>query len=198
MTAIPSNAATVVLPIGTGFILLVLRPPHPIRTGDVMAEPRPKFSPEIARLAAAEVVGELIEARHIEEAQRGDATDDLAKHVGGPYSDGYAIAKRLDYYAGWDCNFEMAEILNGLSSTIGYHIRQAEELWAARTSPQPPYPIGTRVKLDRDQFGTIDGISKYGTAQYEVKVDGDHAAKPPTNSRRIINFEDAKPEAEAA
>jgi hypothetical protein len=161
-------------------------------------ESRPKFSPEIARLAAAEVVGELIEARHIEEAQRGDATDDLAKHAGGRYSDGYAIAKRLADRAGWDCNFEMVEILNGLSSTISYHIRESEEVWAARTSPQPPYPIGTRIKLSRDESGTIDGIYEHGAAQYVVKVDGDRAAKPPTSARRIVNFEDAKPEAEAA
>lgn len=161
-------------------------------------EPRPKFSPEIARLAAAEVVGELIEARHIEEAQRGDATDDIARYAGGRYSDGYAIAKRLDDRAGWDCNFEMAEILNGLSSTISYHISAAEKAWAARTSPQPPFPVGTRVRLSASEVGAIDGIYEYGAAQYIVKIDGDKAAAPPTKSRCVVNFEDAKPEAEAA
>lgn len=161
-------------------------------------EPRPKFSPQIARLAAAEVVGELIEARHLQEDQRGDATDDIARYAGGRYSDGYAIAKRLDDRAGWDCNFEMAEILNGLSSTISHHIRQAEELWAARTSPQPPYPIGTRVRLSCGETGTLDGVYDHGAAQYTVKIDGDERTEPPTNSRRIVNFEDAKPEAEAA
>jgi hypothetical protein len=160
-------------------------------------EPRPKFSPEIARMAAAEIVGELIEARQIDEEQRGDATTDLTKHC-RPHSDGYALARRLEDYAGWDCNFEMAEILNGFSHTASEYVRKAEKAWAERTSPQPPYPIGTRVTLSRGETGTLDGIYDRGAAQYLVKLDGDKNAEPPHNSRCIINFEDAKPEAEAA
>lgn len=162
-----------------------------------MSEPRPKFTTDIARAAATEIVAELVKNGHIEESERADSVDSLAKH-GRQHQDGYEIAKRLDDYGHWDCNFEMAEILNGFGYAVDNAIRAAEKEWAARTSPQPPYPMGTRVKLSRGELGTIDGIYEHGAAKYLVKVDGDKDAAPPHHSRRIINFEDAKPEAEAA
>lgn len=161
------------------------------------SEPRPKFSAEIARAAATEIVDELIRDHLLEAGQRDDSINDLAKH-GRQHADGYEIAKTLDSYAYWDCNFEVAEILNGFGYAVDNAIRAAEKEWFARTSPQPPFPMGTRVKLSRGEVGTIDGVYEHDAAKYLVMIDGDPAAKPPTNSRRIINFEDARPEAEAA
>lgn len=160
-------------------------------------EARPKFSPDIARAAAAEIVDDLIRNHLLEADQRDDSTADLAEH-GRQHGGGYEIAKTLDTYAYWDCDLQMAEVLDGFGSACSNLIRAAEKEWFARTSPQPPYPMGTRVKLARGDIGTIDGIYDHGSAQYLVKVDGDKDAKAPHHSRRIINFEDAKPEAEAA
>jgi hypothetical protein len=121
-----------------------------------------------------------------------DAVADLIKH-GRHHMDGYELAKALDDYAHWDCNFEMVEILDGFSSAVSSQIDRAEKDWANLTSPQPPHPIGTRVKLFRGELGTIDGIYEYGAAKYLVKIDGSTG-----NGRRIINFEDAVPVPDAA
>jgi hypothetical protein len=160
-------------------------------------EPRPKFSPEIAAIAAAEIVSDLIEQGHLNESQRSQSVADLVRY-GDRYADGYEVAKALDDGAWWSCNFQMAEILDGYGGTIDHEIERAEKAWAARANPQPPHAIGTRVKLPRGQAGEITGIYEYGAAKYCVKVDGDDRCEPPTNSRRIINFEDATPEMEAA
>lgn len=73
---------------------------------------RPRFSKEIAEEAAAEIVGELIRSGHLDESQRADATSDIVRHA-GMHDDGYAIAKTLDRYAHWDCDFQMCETLDG-------------------------------------------------------------------------------------
>lgn len=161
------------------------------------SEPRPKFSAEIARAAAAGIVDELIGASHLDASDRDESISDLTKH-GRQHMDGYEIAKALDDYAHWGVDFQMAEILDGFGHTCSELIRKAEKEWAARTTPQPPLPMGTRVRLSRGEIGTIDGVYEHGAAKYLVKVDGDVEAEPPHNSRRIINFEDARPEAEAA
>lgn len=146
---------------------------------------RPKFSPTLARYAAEDIVGELVKADVMPQSDAEGAVDDLVKY-GWKHMDGYELAKALDDYAHWDCNFKMVEILDGFGYAISAQIGKAEKDWAKLTSPQPPHPMGTRVKLYRGELGTIDGIYEHGAAKYLVKVDGERG-----NGRRIINFEDA-------
>lgn len=160
-------------------------------------EPRPKFSPEIAKIAAADIVSRLIRSGHLTDEDREDRIAELAKH-GGRYADGFEIAKSLENDAWWDCDFQMTEILDGYGSAVYRAIECAEKAWAERVKPQPPLPVGARVSLPRGRSGKITGIYEYGAAKYLVKVDGEADAKPPTNSRQIINFEDAVREVEAA
>lgn len=161
------------------------------------SDQRPKFSPEIARQAAQSIVDDLINHGHVEERHRDGSVDDIVKH-GRQYKDGYELAKALEDWSGWGCSFQTAEVLDGFGCAVSSALDKAEKEWAARTSPQPPFPVGTRVVLPRGEAGVIDGVYAHGAAKYLVKVDGDKDAAPPTCSRRIINFEDAKPEAEAA
>lgn len=150
-----------------------------------MSEPRPRFNAEIAKLAAAEIVDTLIAHRLVGAAERDDCIAGIAKHA-GPRDDGYTIARALDRYEHWDCDFEIAEVLNEFGNACDGYVREAEKEWASRTNPQPPVPMGTRIKLSWGKSGIIDGISSYGIASYEVKVDGE-----PENSRYIVRFEDA-------
>ena len=158
---------------------------------------RPKFSSEIAKIAAAEIVSRLIGAGHFGEDDRDRCVSDLAKY-GRQHADGYEIGKALDNNAWWDCDFQMVEILDGYGSAVYRAIECAEKAWAERVKPQPRLPVGTRVSLPRGRSGVITGIYEYGAAKYLVKVDGEAAAKPPTNSRQILNFEDAVAEGGAA
>lgn len=162
-----------------------------------MSIPRPKFSPELARFAAEDIVAELIKGGHLDGAQRDDSVADLVKH-GRSHEDGYQLAKNLDDYAHWDCDFQMCEILDGFACAVSSHITKAEKDWVALTAPQPPFPIGTRIRVGRSEPGEITGIYEYGAAKYLVKIDGDPRGAGPHGSRRVVNFEDAKPEAEAA
>jgi hypothetical protein len=150
-----------------------------------MSEPRPRFNAEIAKLAAAEIVDSLIAQRLVGASERDECIAGIAKHA-GPHDDGYTIAKAMDRYEHWDCDFQIAEVLDGFGNACDGYMRQAEKEWAARTNPQPPVPMGTRIKLSWGKSGIIDGISSYSVASYEVKVDGE-----PENSRYIVRFEEA-------
>lgn len=158
---------------------------------------RPRFSKEIARIAAEEIVAELVRDGHIEDSQVHDSVEDIVKHA-GYHDDGYDLAKKLDSYAHWDCNFAMVEILDGFSWACSAAITDAEKTWAAETAQQPPYPVGTRVQFGRNETGEITGVYEYGAAKYLIKVDGDKDADTPTQSRRIVNFEDVQPQTLAA
>jgi hypothetical protein len=154
-------------------------------------EPRPKFTPEIALEAARKIVDSLFAQGCLEECDDAEeCAKAIAKH-GRQHMDGYDIAKALDSYCYWDCDFEMAEILNNYSFTVGDLIRKAEKEWAKRNAIQPPLPVGTRIALKGGETGVIDEIYPYGAAQFCVKLDNDPRAQPPTNARRIVNFEDA-------
>lgn len=156
-------------------------------------EPRPKFSSEIAKIAAAEIVSRLIRNGHLTDEDREDRVSEFAKH-GGRHADGFEIAKALEDHAWWDCDFQMAEILDGYGSAVYRAIEREEKAWAERVKPQSTLPVGARVNLPLGRRGEITGIYEYGPAKYLVKVDGEADAEPPTNSRLIINFEDARPE----
>lgn len=157
---------------------------------EAATEPRPKFSAEIALIAATEVISGMIANGLLDGDQRDDSIAGLVKHA-RQHMDGYEIAKALDLYAHWDCNLEMAEALDDFSSEVRDAIDAAEKEWAARTNVQPPLPIGSRVQLRRGETGKITGIYEHGAAKYLVKIDGDPQADTSAQSRRIINFEDA-------
>lgn len=154
--------------------------------------PRPSELTQGMRLAAAKlVVAKLVNGGLISLPESTDAERDLADLRLGPWTDGYTIAKKLDDCCGWDCNLPMAEILDGFSSELCAQLLTAQKEWASRENIQPPIPLGQHVRLRSGETGVLDEVYKYGPAQYCVRIDGDEKAAPPTNSRRIINFEDA-------
>ena len=152
-----------------------------------MMEPRPKsLSMEDRRAVAAEIIDELVSNGLLREEDREEATDDLATIRISSYDDGYEIAKCLDLHRGWDCNFAMAEILDGFSSTYRRALELAQKAWAEVNGIAPPLPIGSFVTIPREiATGEITGIFEHGAAQYLVRLPGE-----PENSRRIVNFED--------
>lgn len=153
-------------------------------------ESRPRqLTDAMKKAAARDLAQELAEHGHINANEIEDAARDIAKHAHGPWTDGYTLAKRLDDYAGWDCNFGMAEVLDGWSTFSDDALRKAEKEWASRVNPTPPFANGTRVRV-KDEMGTIDGIYDYGPAKYLIKIDCDPRANTSEKSRRIVNFED--------
>ena len=156
---------------------------------------RPKHLTDEMKLAAAKATAaDLLKDGQIEAYQFDDSVANLAKH-GRLHIDGYALAKYLDNYCGWEIDAQMVETLDGFSWHAQHEVDVAEKAWAEATKPVPPHGIGTRVSIDSfngPQTGTIDGIYEYGPAKYTVKIDGDKQAGFPMNARRIVNFEDAK------
>lgn len=158
-----------------------------------MSEPRPKkLTPEMALIAAREIAEELAKYGHIPADEIEAHAGDIAKY-GSPHEDGYDLAKSLENHCYWNCDFQMAETLDGYAHTAHEALRKAEKEWAEHNNIQPPLPIGQRVKTAHGEIGTIDDIYKYGAAQFLVKLENDPDAEPPKNARRIINFEDAVP-----
>ena len=166
-----------------------------------MATPRPnKLTPEIAELAAREVVGDLIKNGHLEESDLEGAVKDLVK-CGRTHIDGYELAKELEDRCHWECDLEMANELDSFAHAASEEIRKAEKAWAAREAIVPPLPLGAHVKIKswrETETGLIDGIYEYGAAQYLIKIDADPEADRPSRSRRIVNFEDVEAEASTA
>lgn len=158
-----------------------------------MSEPRPtKLTPELALAAATDIVKRLLEGKHLDPERAKGAAQDIARiGKGCRYIDGYDLARALDEDYGWECNFRMAEILDGFAGAARDKIGDAERSWAERTKPQPPYPVGAHIRLPSGETGKITEIDKYWPAKYCVKIDGDKEAKPPSNARRIVDFENA-------
>lgn len=156
-----------------------------------MSERPTRPTEEMKLTAARKVVAEMRKYGHIEENEVEASVSDIAKH-GREYSDGYALAKTLDG-RGWDCNLEMAEELDNYGRYLRNEIEAAEKQWAADNNIQPPDLIGKPVKLKSGETGIVDGVYQYGPAKFTVKIDGDKEADGPSQSRRIVNFEDAQP-----
>lgn len=155
-----------------------------------MTEPRPnKMTPGIALNAGRKVAAELLSADLVQ-GKLDEIAQDIAR-CGNRYDDGYKLAKELERRCGWDCDLQIAEELDGFSSYVRSGIEAAEKAWAERNAITRPFPDGTRVRLRRGETGVITGVYECGGARFLVAIDGDDAAAPPTNSRRIINFEDA-------
>lgn len=150
-----------------------------------------KLTDEMSKRAAQKVAAALCEAGCIVDSELSGCADDIATQA-TRYGDGYSLAKNLDDYCGWDCNFEMAEILNNFSHYASEEIAAAEKQWFAEHAPQPQFSSGTRIKIKSGEHGVVDGIYEYGHAKYLVKIDGDPRADGPSHSRRIIDFEDAE------
>lgn len=157
------------------------------------SEPRPSTMTAAIALTAARIIArDLARHKHINESEVEDVAQSITHRAHGRYTDGYAIGKALDDREGYEINFEMCEILNGFSGCVTDEINRAEKEWAARVQPQPPLAVGSRVVVSRTETGEITGIYEYGPAKYLVKIDNDPDARPPRNSRRIIDFEDAR------
>lgn len=132
--------------------------------------PRPRADKAMI-LVACSVVAEKINA---------DAAT-IAEHY-RRHMDGFELAKELDKYAYWDTTRDDMEALD----EVDYLVNRAEELavkaWAEEFKPEPPIPVGTRIKE-----GVITGIYDYTPATYLVKEDG----CTDDSRHRIIKFEDA-------
>ncbi len=106
-----------------------------------------------------------------------------------PFMCGYQLAKVMDDKHGWEISSYDVEQLDGLDSVIRHKLSAARKDWAAKWNIQPPYPVGTRLKLRLGKEGVINSIYAHEGATYEVKEDGC------TNGKRriLIKFEDAQP-----
>ena len=132
--------------------------------------PRPKAD-KVMILAACTLVAEKI---------NGDA-ETIANHY-RRHMDGFELAKELDKYASWDTTRDDMDALDEVDYLVDRAEGLAVKAWAEEFKPEPPLPIGTRVKQ-----GVITRIYEHTPATYCVKEDGC------TNDTRslLIKFEDA-------
>lgn len=131
----------------------------------------------------------VIEAAREEYPEEGLA-EDIAKHY-ERHMDGYELAKVLDRWEYWDTSRDDADRLDSIVESVERRLREAEAAWEQAYNIQPPYPVGTKVKIPRHGVGEITGIaSKHYPACYLVKPEGQDDAA--TGERRyIIKFEEA-------
>ena len=154
---------------------------------------RPKsLTADMKRRAATGLVEILIRAGLVEETEKEDAILSIEK-VAQLHMDGYELMRELETYCyGWDGNLLLADELDQFHYLASEEIEQAQKEWAQKNNIEPPFSIGTKVKCGDGETGIITEIYSHGIAQFCVAIDGDPNAAPPTNCRRIINFEDAE------
>lgn len=151
---------------------------------------RPTQATQEIKLAAAhEIVAELIKITAIGAEEKDEAAKQLASVF--PWGDGYEIAKELDQRHSWDCDMEMAEVLDGYGSTVRRLIDKAQAQWVAENNIQPPLPTPSRA-IYQGKTGTVTGVYEYGPAKYLFKEDGDPLADTEAQRRIIVNFEDVE------
>lgn len=159
---------------------------------NIMTGVRPqRLTPEMAMRVACQITTELAKNGLIDAKDIETSTADIAKH-GRLHIDGYRLAKDLDRFSNWDCNLEIAEGLDNFSRFADAEISAAEKEWADANAISPHLPIGTRVQLRSGETGIITGIYEYGAAKFLILIDGDKNARGPSNSRSVVNFEDAQ------
>lgn len=156
--------------------------------------PRPTAAtvPGIKLATAKDLIEKIIKAGLLEESDREEGAAQIAENA-TPHMDGYGLMKRLEDRCGWLGGADMVEELDQYAFMLDARVRAAQAEWVTAHNIKPPLPIGTHVTWGHGGRGILDGIYERGPAQYLVRVEGDPAAGPPRNSRRIVNFEDAKP-----
>jgi len=132
----------------------------------------------------------VIEAARDEYPEEGLA-EDIAKQY-ERHMDGYELAKALDRWEYWDSNRDDVDRLDSVVMQVERRLREAEAAWAKAYDIQPPYPVGTKVKVPRHGIGEITGVaSKHSPACYLIKPEGQDDAT--TGERRyIIKFEEVE------
>lgn len=152
-----------------------------------MIEPRPTKLTDDMKRAVAERV-----AKECAEWAEDEPTNWIAPlcAIIRPHSDGYALARELEDRHGVAPDARLVEILDGVHWEVTREIERAEKAWAERVNPQPPLPIGSRVRWRgiRDERGALAGIYEYGPGKYLIDVDG----SGPKAGKRIVNFEDVR------
>ena len=151
-----------------------------------MNRPQPDFDMKLK--AARTIAEELVSWGYAENIDQ--VAEEIAKAATTTF-DGYELAKELDF-RGWDCDFQICEILNGFSYSLSNVLRDAEKKWATENNIQPPLPLGMSVVLNSKETGVIDKIYAGGPAKYAIKIDGDEQADTAQQRRRVVNFEDVK------
>ncbi|OAM27768.1 hypothetical protein A7P96_01195 [Eikenella sp. NML03-A-027] len=155
--------------------------------------PRPSVNYEIKLQAACELLKNSPKLRPDtdDEAAFNRAADDLAM-CGDEYWDGYELAKHLEYHAGWDITSDIVEELEDYHIYIDRFLLREEKKWAEEHQIQPPFPIGSRVRVPygfERVTATITALYAYEPARYLVKRD----EQPEDDTfRSIIKFEDAE------
>lgn len=72
---------------------------------------------EIMVQAATRIATALVASGLLEPGDLAESVNDIATHC-LYYYDGYECAKALERYAYWSCDFQMCEVLDGLSDEV--------------------------------------------------------------------------------
>jgi hypothetical protein len=135
---------------------------------------RPKVTPEIVAEAARQLAAD--------NGWRDEQAADIAKYY-KQWTDGYALAKELDSWCGWDIDVSTVEALDCMGPLVRELHRKVCLKWAKENDIQPPLPIGTMTTK-----GEITGIYEHDAAYYKVREPG-----AINDSRRLlVKFEDAR------
>jgi hypothetical protein len=173
--------------------LLPLDIPHAAKPAPPRKSRPSNRDADIVLMAAKHIVATMINGSLIAASDSDYAAEDLAK-CWYEYDDGYQFARKLENRCSWDCNMQIAEALDDFSHVASNIVENLTRQWVIDHDIKPPFAVGMHVLLtkSRGETGVITEISPYLAATYHIAIDGDAKALAPTNSRRIVAFEDVE------
>ena len=120
------------------------------------------------KLEPARIVARrLIEHGVFQPNELNDITKDIAKWA-ERHMDGYEIANRLERYAGWECDLDIAEILDHYPREEYEALIKIKKQWVLE-NPQDGLLLNTRVMTSKGT-GTIISVHQE-MYEYTVKLD---------------------------
>ena len=152
----------------------------------LVAPPRPALRPSRPREKDADVIQEAVKValpRFIEYCESGGGEtrgldEDLTALLGGFYTDGYAMARRLEREFHWAEDRELVDLCDGLGNALCDAHRKIVKEWIDAFNVQPRFKIDTLVyvvvpckKNDRIQREKLEGtITAVDEARGEYTV----------------------------
>lgn len=119
------------------------------------------------------------------------------------YNDPEALMQTLIKYHGWEFTREDWENIDCFYNVVDDLLKAREKRWAEENHIQPPFPIGSTVRLPAhydEKFGVISKVYEYDVARYciltesQVKFNQEREAQGKTEQKGgyIIKFEDVE------
>ena len=148
---------------------------------------RPSKTEEMRRLAAKQIVADMVKYGVVELADAEASVNDIVKVTRLETDDGYKIARHLEQSCCWDCDMQIAEYCDQFRTILDEIYDTAEKKWDSENPATPDFAEGAQV-MWRGEVATIHGTVNHRPQCYKVRQ-GEMGSD---TSYYVVPFEDIR------